>query len=108
MGQGPGRKGPPEMEEAPGQGRPSNQIYHRNTANNIRSKPRNQVIAEHVYRLGARALHELLIELATALGPEVIEIAEGYTRIDPGLLRALGGHRFPDRFASIEGGRNVA
>src|SRR5690348_15609716 len=56
---------------------------HQNTS-------RIQQASRHLHRLGERALHEFIIELATAFGPVVIDRLEAYRRIDLGLLRAVG------------------
>jgi hypothetical protein len=63
-----------------------------------------QRAAEHLHRLGARAIHELLLELTTEFGPAVFERAEAYRRIDPNILRALGADRFPPALVAIDGG----
>src|SRR5258708_6635109 len=53
----------------------------------------------HLHKLGERALHEFLIEIVTAHGiaDDVERRLEDYARIDPGILRALGGDRFPQQ-----------
>jgi hypothetical protein len=51
-----------------------------------------------VYRLGRRPISELVIELAERLDalPLLEELAQRFAdRLDPDLLRALGGHEFP-------------
>jgi hypothetical protein len=58
---------------------------------------RLQVLAQHLHDLGARAIFELLLEPVTAHGTNVIDRLEAYGRIDPEILKALGGHQFPPR-----------
>ncbi len=56
--------------------------------------------AEHLHQLGARATSEFLAELAATIGgqPAILRLlAEYQNRLDPTLLRAAGGHRFPTR-----------
>lgn len=56
--------------------------------------------AEHLTRLGSRALAEFLAELAGTIGgqPAILQLlAEYQVRLDPKLLHATGGHRFPIR-----------
>ena len=48
---------------------------------------------EHVHRLGARAVAELLHEVAA--GENLDHALESYGRLTPDLLKALGGDRFP-------------
>ncbi len=62
--------------------------------------------AEAVYRLGARPLHEMLIEIGTRTGmPEVVEtVVSEFAGINPEILVALGGHRFPEGPIRIIGG----
>ena len=48
---------------------------------------------EHVHRLGARAVGELLYE--DAEGEDLDRALEAYGRLTPDLLKALGGDRFP-------------
>ena len=67
--------------------------------------PRLQHLAEHIHALGPRPLCELLVELVAAHGDDVIQRLEAYGRIDPRLLRVMGGDRFPPRFAMLKGGR---
>lgn len=65
---------------------------------------RIQYLAERLHRLGARALHEYVVELATVFGPEVVHRLEAYGRIDPAINRAIGGDRFPPPFFVLRGG----
>lgn len=56
--------------------------------------------AEHLHRLGARVVAEFLTELAGSIGgqPAIMRLLVEYqTRLDPKLLHAAGGHRFPTR-----------
>ncbi len=48
---------------------------------------------EHVYRLGPRAVGELLHEVAE--GEDLDRALAAYSRLTPDLLRAVGGDRFP-------------
>jgi soluble lytic murein transglycosylase-like protein len=50
-----------------------------------------------VYRLGARALYELLREIGASTGarPLIDQIAARYAGLDPALVRAVGADRFP-------------
>src|SRR6185437_10109735 len=56
---------------------------------------RLQHLARHLHQLGERALHEFVVELAARFGDEVVQRLEEYRRVDDGILRALGGDRFP-------------
>ncbi len=47
---------------------------------------------EHVYRLGPRAVGELLYEVAG--GKDLDRALEPYQRLTPNLLKAVGGDRF--------------
>jgi len=56
--------------------------------------------AEHLNKLGSRALAEFLVELSATIGgmPATLRLlAEYQNRLDPTLLRAAGGHRMPPR-----------
>jgi hypothetical protein len=56
--------------------------------------------AEHLHRLGPRATAELLAELGGLIGgmPCILTLlAEYRERLDPELLRQVGGDRFPPR-----------
>ena len=48
---------------------------------------------EHVYRLGVRAVAEMLFEVAG--GEDLDRALEAYGRLTPDLLKALGGDQFP-------------
>ena len=54
---------------------------------------RRQRQIEHIHRLGARAVSELLYEVAE--GEDLDRALDAYSRLTPGLLKALGGDRFP-------------
>jgi hypothetical protein len=61
-----------------------------------------------VYRLGERPIAELVIEVAEKVGacPLLEELAERYARLDPVILRDIGGDRFPaSPIRIIAGGR---
>ncbi len=48
---------------------------------------------QHVYGLGHRAVQELVCDVAG--GADLDHALAAYTRLTPGLLRAVGGDRFP-------------
>ncbi len=52
---------------------------------------------ERVHNLGPRPLAELLAEIAIATGESdlIADRVEAYSRLDPAVLRAIGGDRFP-------------
>lgn len=55
---------------------------------------------EHLHALGPRACAEFLTEVANRIGglPCILTVlAEYQHRLDPRLLRAFGGHKFPRR-----------
>ena len=54
---------------------------------------RRQRQIEHVYRLGVRAVGELLHEVAQ--GENLDRALEAYQRLTPDMLKTLGGDRFP-------------
>jgi hypothetical protein len=56
---------------------------------------RLQVLTEHLYSLGPRALHEFLLEVVAAPGSDVVGRLEVYRRLDPAVVRAVGADRFP-------------
>jgi hypothetical protein len=58
-------------------------------------RQRLQVLAQHLHDLGARATFELLLELVTAHGTDVIDRLEEYRRLDPAIVSAVGGDHFP-------------
>ncbi len=56
--------------------------------------------AEHLHRLGDRALAEFLCEVAARIGggPCIVALLTEYERrITPAMLAATGGDRFPPR-----------
>ena len=60
-------------------------------------------MVERVHALGPRPLGELLIEIATATGQRALIAGhiEEYSRLDPEVIRALGGDRFPPNVLRI-------
>jgi hypothetical protein len=56
---------------------------------------RRQHLVRHLYRLGARAVDELLAELGNAhdISDDILGRLEQYVRIDPHLLAVLGADR---------------
>ncbi len=52
---------------------------------------------EHLHRLGPRAVAELLIEIAHCTGQSgvIADRLQAYARLDPAVLRAVGGDKFP-------------
>lgn len=55
--------------------------------------PRRRRQIEAIHRLGARAVGELLVEVAD---PAVLDAAlEQYARLSPEIVRALGADQFP-------------
>jgi hypothetical protein len=67
---------------------------------------RRQHLAQQVHRLGARVLFELLAELGRHHGIEddIGRRLERYAELDPEVLRALGGDRFPPAPLRLVGG----
>ena len=65
--------------------------------------PRFERQVEHLHRLGPRAVGEFLAEIATATGQPALIAArlEEYFRLDPEILRAVGGDRFPPSVLGI-------
>jgi len=61
---------------------------------------------EHLHHLGARAVSEFLLELARehGLGDEIARKLESYAALDPDIVRALRGDRFPPAPLRIVGG----
>lgn len=55
--------------------------------------------AEHLHRLGSRAIAEALAEVADRIGgmPAILSTLTEYERVTPTRLRAAGGDRFPPR-----------
>ena len=60
-------------------------------------------LARRVHALGERPLYELLRELFA--GRDLIERFEAFVRLDPALVRALGGDHLDGPFV-IDGGRS--
>ncbi len=54
-------------------------------------------MVERVHNLGPRPLAELLAKIATATGrPDIVaDRLQAYARLDPDILRAVGGDIFP-------------
>ncbi len=52
---------------------------------------------EHLHRLGPRAVAELLIEIAhcTDQSGVIADRLQAYAALDPAVLRAIGGDKFP-------------
>ena len=93
---------PPDIEKRerrPGRGGASHNLTSLDNTEYNTSAYRLQRRVEHLHHVGARALHEFLLELITAHG--IADDVEGrladFARIDLGILRALGGDRFPPR-----------
>ena len=59
--------------------------------------PRFERQVEHLHRLGPRAVAEFLIEIARGTGQSsfIMDRLQAYARLDPEILRAVGGDRFP-------------
>jgi hypothetical protein len=64
-----------------------------------------QRLVQRIYRLGARVTFELLDELGRHHGIEadLDERLEQYAAIDPGILTAVHGDRFPPRPVRVVG-----
>ena len=67
---------------------------------------RRQHHVEQIHRLGARVLFELVDELGRVhgLGDDLDRRLERYAGVDPEVLRAVGGDRFPAPPMRIVGG----
>jgi hypothetical protein len=89
--------GPPKEKRRPGQEAASISKNSSSNSNHTLRAPRVQILAAHLHALGPRALHEFIVELITAHGTGIIDRLEAYRRIDPTILCALGGDRFPPR-----------
>lgn len=63
--------------------------------------------AEHLYRLGARAVAEFLTEVSARIGggPAMLSTLADFERLTPGQVRAVGGDRFPSQLRAVPGGR---
>ena len=59
--------------------------------------PRFEHLCRQVHALGPRPMAELFAEIATATGEPnlVVGLVEKYAELDPGVVRAVGGDRFP-------------
>jgi hypothetical protein len=59
--------------------------------------PRFEHLVERVHTLGPRPIGELLAEIATATGEHALiaDLVEAYAALDPEIVRAVGGDRFP-------------
>ncbi len=56
--------------------------------------------AEHLHGLGVRAVAEFLLEIGSITGTQtaILALLVGYrNRLNPAMLRAVGGDRFPHR-----------
>jgi len=65
-------------------------------------RPRLMRLAAQLHELGPRATYELFLELIE--GAPLMERLEVYCRLDPDVLRALGGDRLP-AVRVVAGGR---
>jgi len=54
-------------------------------------------MVKHLHRLGPRATGELLVEIAHSTGQSsfIADRLQAYAALDPAVLRAVGGDRFP-------------
>ena len=59
---------------------------------------RRQRLAEQIHRLGSRVLYELINQLDRdhGLGADLDHLLERFAGLDPEILRAVGGDRFPE------------
>ena len=82
-----------------------------NTTSCIPSGPKAQPLAgprferqiARVHALGPRPLAELLAEIAAVTGQHVrvVDLVEEYVALDPAVLRAVGGDRFPPNVLEV-------
>lgn len=65
---------------------------------------------EHLHRLGARAVAELVLALADRTGAldEALNLLAEYQRLTPAQVRVAGGHRFPPRPLRLAPDRGAA
>ena len=65
--------------------------------------PRWERMIERVHALGPRPLAELLAEIAAVTGQHVrvVDLVEEYVALDPAVLRAVGGDRFPPNVLEV-------
>ena len=68
-------------------------IHQTNNTADMAARHKRQRQIEHLHRLGPRAVEELIREVAA--GKDVDTALAAYQRLTPGLLKALGGDRFP-------------
>ena len=75
------------------------------TASNLQGLggPRFERMVEHLHRLGPRPVAELLAEIATATGEPslIVDRLQAYAGLDPAVLRAVGGDKFPPNVLGI-------
>ncbi len=64
---------------------------------------RRERMIEHLHSLGVRALAELLDEIAAATGQPAIvaDRIEAFAKLDPEVLRFLGGDRFTPNLVEV-------
>lgn len=67
--------------------------------------PSLERLSAHLIALGPRPLAEYLAELRTVYGRGIEDMAASYRRLDPGIVRAIGGDAFPSRMFMVDGGR---
>ncbi len=65
--------------------------------------PRFERMIERLHRLGPRVFGELLAEIAAAAGQHVrvVDLVEEYAALDPAVLRAVGGDKFPPNVLEV-------
>ena len=65
--------------------------------------PRFERMVERLHHLGARSTAELLIEIAKATDEPalIVRHLEAYSRLDPEIVRAVGGDRFPPMLMEV-------
>ena len=72
---------------------------HTRTATSLQglAEPRFERQIEGLHRLGPRPIAELLAEIAADTGATnlVVGLVEKYAELDPEIVRAVGGDRFP-------------
>jgi hypothetical protein len=60
-----------------------------------------QLLSEDRYALRARAAHEIVVDLASTYGPDVVDRLKGYRTLSPALLRK---DRIPPAQTAIDEG----